>query len=703
MKKAVVCAIIALLIVVSTVTLSFMLRFNRDKDEPNELLTRIEESISRYLDNGLCLTLAEDGSSYVVSSGWCNEENVIIPEVFNGKPITAVIYCDFSKNTKTITLPNTITRFGAVLPENLQYNEYKGVNYLGNEENPYLVAVSLIEARVFELSLHPDTRVIADGAFSSRQLLQSAALPSGLEYIGANAFSGCSTLEEIKLPRSLKVIGDGAFSGCSSLTSINLPAGLLEIGVQAFSICSKLTSVKIPDGIKVIEDGVFSRCTALTGISFGKNVEKIGPSAFYNCSSLIGIKIPDSVTEIHESAFSLCSNLKQVILPENLEYLHTDAFADCESLDYNEYRDYLYIGTEKNPYYYLVGSDKYAYRSVLTLHPNIEAIADCFLLYGFDSISVSDDSRYYYIDQGCLVDRRTMTLVTAAPEFSIPDGIKRIGDYAFFGKYMLNEVVLPDSVVSIGYMSFASCVQLISADLGNVTEIGDYAFTNCINLQSVTHNNKLEAIGEYAFSYCRQLSFFEFPETLKSIGDYAFTVCGLEEVHIPASVDEIPTRAFSDSVSLRKVTLDGVKYIGEKAFSYCSMLTEVVLPDSLTVIGKSAFERSGIADITLPRNLICIGDSAFANCSKLTNVCVLRVVYIGYYAFGYAPDSSYTLPSSLKYIGADAFMRRSGVEYTVDFSGTKAEWESIEKHKNWYAPTVVRCTDGDIVDSQYEE
>ena len=163
------------------------------------------------------------------------------------------------------------------------------------------------------------------------------------------------------------------------------------------------------------------------------------------------------------------------------------------------------------------------------------------------------------------------------------------------------------------------------------------------------------------------------------------------------------TSAFLNCVSLRKVTLDGVKYIGDNAFSHCSRLTEVVLPDSLTVIGRSAFSYSGITEITLPRNLLCIGNGAFSNCSKLTNVCVLRVVYIGDYVFASAPDSSYTLPSSLKYIGADAFMRRSGVEYTVDFAGTKAEWESIEKHKNWIAPTVVRCTDGDIVEQQDEE
>ena len=703
MKKAVVCAILALLIVASTVAASFILRFNRDGDEPNELLTRIEGSISWYLDNELSLTLSEDGASYVVLYGSFKDENAIIPESFNGKPITAVINCNFDKKTKTITLPDTITRFGATLPETLQYNEYKGVNYLGNEENPYLVAVSLIEARVFEFSLHPDTRVIADRAFSSRQLLQSATLPSGLEYIGANAFSGCSTLEKIDLPRSLKVIGEDAFLACSSLTSINLPAGLFEIGAQAFNMCSKLTSVKIPDGIKAIENGVFARCTSLTSISFGKNVESIGQEAFVYCYSLVGIKIPDSVTEINESAFGLCSNLQQVILPQSLEYLHTDAFYECPLLNYNEYGNSLYIGTEKNPYYYLVAFRDYGDRSALDLHPNTEVIADGILPHGFGSVNVSDDSKYYYMDGGCLIDWRTMTLVTALEDFSIPDGIKRIGDYAFFGKYMLSEVVLPDSVVSIGYKSFASCDQLTSADLGNVTEIGDYAFRHCGSLQSVTHNNKLEAIGEYAFAHCPQLSSFEFPETLKSIGDYAFTVCGLEEVHIPASVDEIPTSAFSYSVSLRKVTLDGVEYIGYNAFSHCSRLTEVVLPDSLTVIGRSAFAHSGITEITLPRNLLCIGDSAFVSCSNLSNVCVLQAVYIGYYAFGYAPDSSYTLPASLKYIGADAFMRRGGVEYTVDFAGTKAEWESIKKYGAWYAPTVVRCTDGDIVEQQDEE
>ncbi len=725
MKKTVICIILALLIVICTVAASFLARHDRETKTKSKLISYLEENMTVYLDNGLLLAISEDGESYVVSGiGTCTDEHVVIPEEYNGKPITRINKNVFSKfnELKTLSIPSSVTGVGSGFPLGLKFNVYGDVRYLGNEKNPYLVAVGAEAQRIFELSFHPDTRVIADEAFASRQLLESVALPSKLEYIGASAFSGCSTISGIKFPRSLKVIGDGAFMGCRSITSIDLPEGLSAIKPSAFGACGKLKSVTIPDSISVIEPGVFGRCIELTTIKFGKNVEKIEKEAFRGCTSLLSLTVPDSVTSIDRLAFAECHNLMNVILPEGIVYLHKEAFSKCESLNYNRHGTASYLGTAKHPYYYLMDFADNSPNAELELHPNTEAIAyELFADLHTYSIKTDSQSKYYYVVNNCLIDRRDNTLVYGTDPSVIPDGVKKIGDYAFF-QCSSKELVILDSVVSIGDYSFTRCYELVSADLGNVTEIGQYAFGGCEKLQTVRHGNKIETIGDFAFTDCDSLASFDFPESLKSIGENSFTFSGLEEIHIPASVEEIPKHAFRECFSLRKVTLDGVKYIGYMAFLRCENLTEIKLPDTLLVIGENAFGNCGMSEITLPQNLLCIGNSAFSLTENLTAIAFPQsLIYIGEEAFSSnvlrkvtVPDSidaltrqvfyrsfsleEITLPASLEKIGKNALSSCPELKY-INFKGTKAAWENIEKHELWRASTpalTVTCSDGSI-------
>ena len=111
--------------------------------------------------------------------------------------------------------------------------------------------------------------------------------------------------------------------------------------------------------------------------------------------------------------------------------------------------------------------------------------------------------------------------------------------------------------------------------------------------------------------------------TVTSIGNFAFSWCtGLTSVTIPGSVTSIGYGAFSECISLTSVTIpDSVTSIGDFAFTHCAGLTSVTIPGSVTSIGDYAFsECSGLTSVTIPGSVTSIGDRAFSWCSGLTSV-----------------------------------------------------------------------------------
>jgi hypothetical protein len=167
----------------------------------------------------------------------------------------------------------------------------------------------------------------------------------------------------------------------------------------------------------------------------------------------------------------------------------------------------------------------------------------------------------------------------------------------------IQNLVIPESVTSIGNSAFSGCSNLTSVTIPNsVTSIGNCAFMICSNLTSVTIPNSVTSIGDNAFKYCRGLTSVNISESVTSIGYGAFWDCSsLKSIIIPEGVTSIGSSTFSGCTSLTSVTIpNSVTSIGDNAFSGCSELTEVYcLSAQVPSTGRYAFKNFNLSSAKL--------------------------------------------------------------------------------------------------------
>ena len=170
---------------------------------------------------------------------------------------------------------------------NLQYNEFDGVLYLGNTENPYLLLIKAKSTDITTCEISEGCRFIENSAFDECHKLTSITIPNGVQSIGEYAFYGCEKLETITFPESVRgSIGRYAFYNCESLTSITIPDGVTVIGEYTFYDCENLASITIPKSVTSIGERAFAFCNKLTTVIIPNSVVNIGSAVFdcYNAS-----------------------------------------------------------------------------------------------------------------------------------------------------------------------------------------------------------------------------------------------------------------------------------------------------------------------------------------------------------------------------------------------------------------------------------
>lgn len=442
-------------------------------------------------------------------------------------------------------------------------------------------------------------------------------------------------------------IGNNAFVNRTEIYTVSLPSTVKKIGARAFAACNQMRTINLSE-IEYIGANAFSGCKALKNVSL-PDIEYIEPGTFEYCEKLETIHIPKSVKEICADAFINCKVLKTV--------------TGCE-------------GVEKIGGYAFTGSA-------------IETVPFCKGLkeignYAFSFTNIND--------------------------VTLPEGFEKIGAYAFECAYKFSNLILPESVKSIGDNAFYDCnieelylpdgleklgknafwgTNISSLDIPSaLTEIPNYAFANCNNLVVINVPSNIKRVGVRAFG--SQMSLFAeasitIAEGVEEICSNAFRGKNQKELTIPESVKimdlsalrgmNINTLNFNAVNAVFRMTMadegsilyntgvntvnfgNNVKSIGEN-FAASSEVETVNFSDSVEHIGESAFYScTKLKEINLPPNLQTIGDKAFAGCSVPTEVVFPdTVISIGAETFSCCKGlTEITLPENVEAVGEWAF------------------------------------------------
>ncbi len=436
------------------------------------------------------------------------------------------------------------------------------------------------------------------------------------------------------------------FAENSVIKSINWGhlSELASIDTEAFRNCSNLSSVTLSDSLNYIGGYAFTQCNKLSSIIIPSLVRTIGVHAFSNCDGLTEITIPRSVTEIGVNPFSGCYNIKKIVVDEENKIY----FSSVNGLEYNAIMVVMNDG-------------------------NIQVVAGCKTT----PINNLPDSVTSF------GNRSFGGMIMDSAELVIPESVTSIGDYAFdhcsgftsltlgsnvktigtsaffYCSGLTGELIIPDGVTSIGNSAFSACSGLTGRLKipDGVTSIGDYAFFDCVGFASLTLGSNVETIGLSVFSECTSLTGeLIIPTSVTSIGENAFGETQFDSI----SVSE-DNAVFNDyDINILVDTTTGVLIAGCKA----SVISKI--PDNVIRIGNSAFEgcTALTGDLVIPASVTSIGDNAFDHCSGFTSLTLgSGVEIIGWSAFSSCTGltGELIIPDGVTSIGQSAFYNCAGI------------------------------------------
>ena len=339
-------------------------------------------------------------------------------------------------------------------------------------------------------------------------------------------------------------ITDRTFYGCTNLKKVNLGKEV-GVGSYAFSDCVNLETIS-GSVYGYIGDGAFLNCPNLRKISCSC-VSFVGDEAFKN-TPISGV----AGSEYIGSEAFIDTNIYSAILTDTV-VLGTRAFK-------GSLVEEIYIG-EKLEY----------------------IPAEAFTYCPIRNLDIPDNIKR--------IDRSAFSGCTLLENINLGNGVTEIGDYVFESCRGLTSVTIPDSVTTIGDNAFRECTGLTNVTIPDSVEfLGSGVFSRCTSLTSITVDKNNENYSSrdgmlfnkdqttlIQYPAGNQRDTYIIPDSVKSIGEYAFSGCtGLTSITIPDSVTSIGIDAFDGCTGLTSITIpDSVTNIGGAAFYGCKGLTDV--------------------------------------------------------------------------------------------------------------------------------
>lgn len=603
-----------------------------------------------------------------------------------------------------------------------------------------------------ELTIPATVKTIGNHAFEGSgysyltNYLSSVTFEEGstLETIGAYAFSRAK-ISSFNVPASVTSIGAYAFYYCSELTSLTFEEGSapLTFGTAYDSYKgqvlanTKVTEVHFPGRLTAIGASAFERNSSIETVTFGDQYAEggftksalttIGEGAFRYASALSSITIPASVKNtdviaIGNEAF-LVSGLTSVTFEESDEgvlTIGTSAFSGCKSL--------LSLNLPERLGDFTSGSTTIpALANGTGVFPTADDDGN-----GFNSVSITEGNALYASKDGILytsdfkelvycppakegtveVDARTERIGTnafanckklTAITFPADSVCKQIGAGAFSGCSLLVSMELPDSVAAIGEGAFLNCNELVSLRLPASLSSFDPAMLGCEKLTALTvseNNPNFSSVDGVLFSKdkttlvyylpTREDAEYTVPDGTTEIADKAFSEnVSLTKVTLPASLERVGANAFSNCMSLETISFTaeskqlviddrafnntavssvslpaGVSALGDEVFTNSSLAEiEFAANSSLTALGNNVFSNTDLVNVTLPAGLRVLGNGVFRGCTLLESAVLPEgLTTMGDATFyGCSALTSVSLPSTLHTMGTETFYGCSGL------------------------------------------
>ena len=538
-----------------------------------------------------------------------------LTSIIIGNGVTTIGWSSFSSciNLTSITLGNGVTTIGQDafsgcigLPS---INIPASVTTIGQDAFSNCTSLTAITVNSFNATYSSLNSVLYNKTQTT--LIQypagktgSIIIPASVTTIGNNAFSYCNGLTSITIPSTVTIIGFDAFSNCTSLTAINVNSSNLNYSSINGVLYNKTqtTLIQCPGGITgsvtisasvtTINDFALSGCRGLTainvdssnlnyssinGVLYNKtqttliqcpggiigsitipaSVTGVGSIAFSGCNSLTSIVI--NATNIGFAAFSGLSGLTTISIGSSVTSIGDSAFSNCSSLtsitvdssnpNYSSLNGVLYNKTQTTLIQCPEGkTGSVAIYATVTSIGN-SAFSNCSSL---TSITVDSSNPNYSSLNGVLYNKAQTTLIQCpggkTGSIIIPASVTTIGDYAFSGCTSLTSITIGSGVTTIGFGALSGCTSLIAINVDSSNP--NYSSLNG-NLYNKTQTTLIQCPGGITGSII-------IPATVTSIGDRAFSNCsGLTSITFPVSLITIGQDAFSDCTSLTAIYFSG--------------------------------------------------------------------------------------------------------------------------------------------------